>query len=870
MQKSTQKALLAMIACGMAGTAASAAPHLINISGATLLRDLIIAPAISNDYIDVDGDGIASPSLDQLAPTGITLTNPNQRWQIQYRGVGSVNGVIELQMWGPSYALLPGDILVSAAAENAWHNRTLYINQVGGVATPVGDANAANPGAAPRRSRIDGTFLVSTSTSGVDAGVLVDIAPVDVPILWATQGAAGGASNKVKPGAPGYGQNPALAVDKNGTLTTTANTLPPLAPLNTNFAAPDDHTVYDTNLAIAPIAVLTNIGTGLKTITYSDLKWLNTTGRTKKGENYILVTRDVGSGTRNGFCNSIGNDPSWGVGENTGPLTSSSANDLVGPNFTPSNKGGSSRMEGTLQNARLGLGYSGAERQQTPLTNGVYEVLGVRNDIAGGAAFARPSINNILDNDVNGYNINGPAIFATIGDPRAEAVARGGDANGNPMMANPEAAAFVNNLTRSLAAFKALPGGDETTFSPGEFLAARFVPRSAPDNLSNRDIPTTLDPNPTFNATLQTFIRNNSVLRLAPFVTFNMTTQGAVPGRTNLTLPNVYTDGVSNQGRFVAQDGTFFNYGQPMATFDAGGRNKLCGDMNADGLRNWNDIAELVAAWKFRNGQAASWQPATKAVIELLADFNADGNFNAADVRYFADGLAVNPATGELDRSEGFLRVDQAFAGNFFGTTLATGAAYTAGASAADVSNAAVTAGASFVTKGFQPSGADGVIDANDLTYISRNFGAWANQDDAEVIDLSADVNGDLVVDINDVCRTLSFLGTIFGDVNLDGVVDGADLSTAQANVGNPGGWAQGDVDCDGTVTSADIAIIAAGGANLCCPADLNGDGFVNSADLAALLGAWGPGAGPADLNNDGFVNSADLAALLGGWGPCN
>ena len=47
---------------------------------------------------------------------------------------------------------------------------------------------------------------------------------------------------------------------------------------------------------------------------------------------------------------------------------------------------------------------------------------------------------------------------------------------------------------------------------------------------------------------------------------------------------------------------------------------------------------------------------------------------------------------------------------------------------------------------------------------------------------------------------------------------------------------------------------------------DLNGDGIVDGADLATLLGDWGgPGAG--DLNGDGVVDGADLAILLGNWG---
>ena len=50
-------------------------------------------------------------------------------------------------------------------------------------------------------------------------------------------------------------------------------------------------------------------------------------------------------------------------------------------------------------------------------------------------------------------------------------------------------------------------------------------------------------------------------------------------------------------------------------------------------------------------------------------------------------------------------------------------------------------------------------------------------------------------------------------------------------------------------------------------PGDINGDGVVDGADLAMLLGSWGPCAGcPADINGDGIVNGADLGILLGNW----
>ncbi|MFO0873647.1 MAG: hypothetical protein U0575_06700 [Phycisphaerales bacterium] len=49
---------------------------------------------------------------------------------------------------------------------------------------------------------------------------------------------------------------------------------------------------------------------------------------------------------------------------------------------------------------------------------------------------------------------------------------------------------------------------------------------------------------------------------------------------------------------------------------------------------------------------------------------------------------------------------------------------------------------------------------------------------------------------------------------------------------------------------------------------DINGDGVVNGADLGLLVAAWGaagPGI-PSDLNCDGIVDGADLGIVLGAW----
>ncbi len=57
------------------------------------------------------------------------------------------------------------------------------------------------------------------------------------------------------------------------------------------------------------------------------------------------------------------------------------------------------------------------------------------------------------------------------------------------------------------------------------------------------------------------------------------------------------------------------------------------------------------------------------------------------------------------------------------------------------------------------------------------------------------------------------------------------------------------------------------------CPADINMDGIVDTADLGALIGSFGntgtPGNVFGDINEDGVVDTADLGILVATFGPC-
>lgn len=90
----------------------------------------------------------------------------------------------------------------------------------------------------------------------------------------------------------------------------------------------------------------------------------------------------------------------------------------------------------------------------------------------------------------------------------------------------------------------------------------------------------------------------------------------------------------------------------------------------------------------------------------------------------------------------------------------------------------------------------------------------------------------DNVLDWGDVDElVLNVLGTNYGDLNLDGVVDSDDLETLFGNLGATGafGWEAGDLNGDTVVDNADFTILVSNLPGLA--GDYNGDGFVDAAD---------------------------------------
>jgi hypothetical protein len=486
----------------------------ISMAGATLFVDFFIAPASTNDWVDVDEDGIWGfdefriPPVDQLAniwQEGVFL---DTWWMFQYRSIGSVNGFNEFvanQLCGVIPDTVPSEVgLLNHATWAEDGNITLAGDPANLSGTPF------------EPCEIEGAFL-------------------DVPGAWAVK-VDGTPIWSAKPTGTGYGLNPVVSTtdysnqlkgldrdcgvcDLSGEYCTSdddcpkycsdhpdrecnenedcpnhetgetcdlpagefCNTARELRELNTDTVSPDENTIYSYTAAWVPIALLSNRGTGMENIRLTEGQYLWTTGRMPNGENLVAACRDVGSGTRNGAMNSVGIDTSWGRGENIGDKASDSYTDPLGEFFQPSNRGGSSRMEGTVQNHRLAVGYTGlggGSRAAADSESGKYELLNVCKDIdvdgdgtadcdcsaqacpgdfpdsypAPNDGYVRPTIDTVLDNldPCCGWQIGGAGSFVVRGnintnrdpsDPKYEAPTDPGEPLDNQAVAD-----FLINL----------------------------------------------------------------------------------------------------------------------------------------------------------------------------------------------------------------------------------------------------------------------------------------------------------------------------------------------------------------------------------------------------------------------------------------
>jgi len=759
----------------------------INISGATLFRDYFTLPAALNDWIDADNDGLCGrfpnpPFVDVLAYNlGCNFTS---HWTIHQRATGSVEGLNEFvtfQLLGLVPTVPPSD-------KSSLNGKVFYLST--GPSNQTGCSQLIWP---PQNA------YLPIIPDGVDLAVM------DVPTTWAIQGPTGTPLWSQHPEQPGYGRNPRQSTSGY------RNLLESLArdgkSLNTNVKNPDANTVFDTPICWVPIAVIANRGTGLKDVRATAIQHLMVSGRMPNGENLVGVTRDIGSGTRNGCMNTLCIDPSFGVGENLGNRNNSPLADNLGPGHIPTNKGGSSHSEVVVENRRLAVGYTGLAGSSGAAGDaaaGKYEILNVMNDQRGGAGYVRPTVNAVLDNldPSTGWQVGGAETFASRGNPF-----------GNPPVTKPAAADYLRNIVCSV---NTPPGTPANQNMPGEAQAITYFLLDGVDALPDAST-CTFVANANLNQELQNWMRANNDLGVPGGTPpYGITPANHTPKRDPTGAP--YGDGSVNgdyRNPFTGTYGDSLPGGYSLKGLGTlNPRNALAGDCNNDGLRDVDDIPDLVAAL----ADPVSWAktapgstPSDPVVPEIIGDFDGDGNLTVEDVRYFSDGLALTLSDApQLDRQAGFVAVDTAFGGNFFGTTLPSGVTYKVGDSRADVAGTEPWRGA-------QPHGHDGTVDCEDVRYVRGNIapdGAtdWDNLDEAANYDLSCDMNGDLKVDYCDVIAVQKIMG--LGDLNCDGKMNNFDIDPFVLALTNPAGYAakypncyrdRADVNCDGAVNNFDI-----------------------------------------------------------------
>lgn len=838
-----RKELVALGAVLMIAALAPGQYREVNISGATNFLDFFMSPASTNDYINVDGDVMCidddcdpgtpcvelpwagywpcqPPWVDQLATLPTLGQIPDSWWLVQYRGMGSIPGVEELR----NYALagtIPNEPPIFFGAIN----RLEFSNN--GFVTLPPDWTPCND---------SGTPVCPSS---------IDMSLADVPTMWFAMGDGTGADahHSRAPGEVGYGRNPQVSWDAPEQTNTLMALCVGDACLDLDTENPTELTVFDTQIAWLPNVVIVNRGTGIENIKASELRYLWMTGRMPTGENLIAAQRDITSGSRNGMANALCFDPSFLRGDNLGEKNIQSSRTLLGPLFQPSNHGKSSRLRDVVKNHRLAIGWYGIDgpgRAAARARDGYFEIVNVMFDNRGGTEYVRPTMESLLFNGDpdTGYTIGGNHTFATIGDPWED------DPSSPAYMANQDAADYLRNLTASIADAEGDPEGPDATLMPGKLLAQNFILTAAVSHRPKLDELCTMEPNPDLNVSLQTWVFENYGMGIGadtyPYgygneANFVPERQYYTPFWSNYELNDCdcpyppdteYSDG--------SEDGLYLNRFTGQYDIEPGTdlnlRNRISGDFNHDELRNIDDIPQMMAAlhdptgWVTTSGYGGTSED--PCVPEIIGDFNGDGNFDCRDIRYFCDGLALDPANGgKLNRGAAFLLVDQTWAqltggdDNFFNAELrdcdGTPLPYVPGASAADVAGNTPYPGA-------KPHGYDCVIDCLDVTYLRENFGDWGGDlDTAIAVDLSCDLNGDLRIDGADLDVLRSWMGGCFcpgdyllGDTNCDGLINNFDIDPFVLLLTDPDAYASqypecepgsGDVNGDGVVNNFDI-----------------------------------------------------------------
>ena len=134
----------------------------------------------------------------------------------------------------------------------------------------------------------------------------------------------------------------------------------------------------------------------------------------------------------------------------------------------------------------------------------------------------------------------------------------------------------------------------------------------------------------------------------------------------------------------------------------------------------------------------------------------------------------------------------------------------------------------------------DGDVDARDLANYPKAFEITPFQNGWEALDF----DGNFLIDDEDVAGFLDVYQGPVEDCDENGIIDALQIARGTSP----------DQDQDGSI---DDCIV---------PGDLNLDGMVDGGDLTILLGWWGSSWNQGDFNKDGTIDGADLLYLLARW----
>jgi hypothetical protein len=171
----------------------------------------------------------------------------------------------------------------------------------------------------------------------------------------------------------------------------------------------------------------------------------------------------------------------------------------------------------------------------------------------------------------------------------------------------------------------------------------------------------------------------------------------------------------------------------------------------------------------------------------------------------------------------------------------------------------------------------DGDVDSIDLAQIGAN---WLKSVEAPYE--AGDANGDAHVNLFDLMafdasQNRAYFGPlpsplirITGDLDGNGIVNDIDSNIVSANLNRrvtPGTY--GDLNFNGVVDFADLSTVTSALGDLF--GDINGDHQVGPADFVVLASNWNRavsgGRLTGDMNGDGRVNALDAKALFDWWG---